>query len=61
MAFLSYLGTNDVSVNLWPQCTAEYLRLFKNVTRDYYVRARACVHMYVCVYACRGVCVRLWA
>ncbi len=34
VAFLSYLGTNDASVNLWPQCTAEYLRLFKNVTRD---------------------------
>jgi len=35
-AFLSYLGTNDARLNLWPQFTAEYLKLFKNVTVDYY-------------------------
>jgi hypothetical protein len=39
VAFLSYLGTNDARVNLWPQFTAEYLVLMKNVTRDYYPTA----------------------
>ena len=36
VAFLSYLGTNDARMNLWPQFTAEYLVLMRNVTRDYY-------------------------
>ena len=39
VAFLSYLGTNDARANMWPQFTAEYLVLMKNVTRDYYPAA----------------------
>lgn len=39
VAFLSYLGTNDERINMWPQFTAEYLKLFKNVTHDYYPSA----------------------
>jgi len=39
VAFLSYLGTNDQRINMWPQFTAEYLVLMANVTRDYYPAA----------------------
>ena len=39
VAFLSYLGTNGQRINMWPQFTAEYLKLFKNVTHDYYPNA----------------------
>jgi hypothetical protein len=39
VAFLSYLGTNDARMNLWPTFTQEYLKLFKNVTVDYYPKA----------------------
>ena len=36
LVFLSYLGTNDARINLWPRFTAEYLALFGNVTKSYY-------------------------